>query len=96
MTTIKEIVMLKRDPNDKKIVTELTRKEGLEYLLANNFCNPHLLVIDKRKIELRKNFFHRYLESTRVHMVNTTLPPHKTQQKIREVLARDNRKIARK
>jgi len=88
VTTMKEIILLKRDPNDKKIVTDLTEKEALEYLLANNFCNPHQLVTDKRKLELRKNFFRQYLKQTGVHMVNTTLPPNETQQRIRESVTR--------
>jgi len=88
MTTMQEIILLKRDPNDKKIVRDLTEKEALQYLLANNFCNPHQLVTDKRKLELRKNFFHQYFKQTSVHMVNTTPPPHETQRKIREIVTR--------
>ena len=88
MTTMQKIMLLKRDPSDKRIVTDLTEKEALEYLLANNFCNPHQLVTDKRKFELRKNFFHQFLKQTSVHMVNTRLPPRETQQKIREIVTR--------
>jgi hypothetical protein len=88
MTTIREVILLKRDPEDKKIVTDLTEKEALEYLLTNNFCNPHQLVTDKRKLELRKNFFCQYFKQASVHMVNTTLPPKKTQQRIREIVIR--------
>jgi len=88
MTTMQEIILLMRDPNDKRMVTELTEREALEYLLSNNFCNPHQLVTDKRKLELRKNFFHQYLRQASVHMVNTTPPPHETQQRIREIVTR--------
>lgn len=88
MTTIKEIMLLKRDANDKNIVTGLTEKEALKYLLGNHFCNPHLLVNDERKTELRKDFFTQYLKETRVHMINTTLTPQETQQKIREILTK--------
>jgi hypothetical protein len=88
MTTMQKIIMLKRDPNDKKVITDLTEKEALEYLLANNFCNPHQLVTDKRKLRLRKNFFHQYFKQTSAYMVNTTSPPHETQRKIREIVTR--------
>jgi len=88
MASMREVILLKRDPKDKKIVTDLTEKEALEYLLANNFCNPHQLVRDKRKLELRKNFFHQYFRRTSIHMVNTTLPPRETQRRIREIVAR--------
>lgn len=86
MSTIQEIILLKRDPKDENIVTELGAKEALQYLITNNFCNPHQLVKDKRKLELRKKFFHQYLRQTSVHMVNTTPPPHETQRKIRELV----------
>jgi hypothetical protein len=89
MTTMREIILLKRDPNDKKVVTDLTKKEALDYLLANNFCNPHQLVKDRRKLKLRKDFFNRYLAQTSVHMVNTVRPPQETQQKIREIVTID-------
>lgn len=88
MTTMQEIILLKRDPEDKRIATYLTEKEALDYLLANNFCNPHQLVADKRKLELRKNFFLQYLKQTSVHMVNTTAPPQETQKKIRQILTK--------
>ena len=86
MTTIQEIILLKRDPEDKTIVSRLDAKEGLQYLLANNFCNPHQLVKDQRKLKLRRDFFHQYLKQTSVHLVNTILPPHETQRRIREII----------
>jgi hypothetical protein len=90
MTTIQEIILLKRDSKDKRIARELPRKEAMEYLVANNFCNPHQLVIDKRKLELRKSFFQQYLKQTNVHMVNAVPPPHVTQQRIREIVTRES------
>ena len=90
MTTMQEVILLKRDPKDKRIVRELPRKEAMEYLVANNFCNPHQLVTDKRKFELRKSFFQQYLKQTSVHMVNTVPPPHETQQRIREIVTRES------
>ena len=95
MTTMQEIILLKRDLKDKTIVTDLTEKEGLGYLVANNFCNPHQLVTDKRKLELRKKFFQQYMKQTSVQMVNATPPPRETQRKIREIVARVGQKHER-
>lgn len=88
MTTMNEIILLKRDQKDKKIVTNLNEEEALQYMLANDFCNPHQLVRDQRKLELRKDFFREYFRQTSVHLVNTTGTPQETQQRIREILAR--------
>jgi hypothetical protein len=86
MTTIQEIILLKRDPKDKSIVTRLNAREALQYLTTNNLCNPHQLVKDERKLKLRRDFFYRYLKQTSVRMVNTKMPPHETQQKIRKII----------
>jgi len=90
MTTMQEIILLKRDKKDKRIVRELSKKEAMKYLIANNFCNPHQLVTDRRKFELRKSFFEQFLKQTCVHMVNTTLSPQETQQRIREIVTRES------
>jgi hypothetical protein len=87
MATINKIIMLKRDPSDKNIVTELNSDDAIEYLLANNFCNPHQLVKDKRKIEVRTKFFRKLFEQTDVYLVNTTATAHETQDEIRKVLS---------
>jgi serine kinase of HPr protein (carbohydrate metabolism regulator) len=86
MGTLNKVILLKRDASDSNIVTQLNADEALHYLLTNNFCNPHQLVRDKRKIELRTNFFRRLLEQTDVFLVNTTQTPQQTQTEIRRVL----------
>jgi len=86
LTTIMDIILLKRDLADKRIVTKLSADEALQYMIANDFCNPHQLVKDQRKFELRKDFFHRYFKQTNAYMVNTIMPPQETQKKIREIL----------
>ncbi|MFB3890031.1 MAG: HPr kinase/phosphorylase [Candidatus Bathyarchaeia archaeon] len=86
MTTMKTVVLLKRDYADKNIVTPMNAEEGLRHLLARDFCNPHQLVRDERKTALRKEFFRRYFDQTRVYLVNTTGTPQETQDQIRRVL----------
>ncbi|MBS7634565.1 hypothetical protein KEJ34_03590 [Candidatus Bathyarchaeota archaeon] len=86
LTTVMDTILLKRDSADKSIVTKLSADEALQYMIANDFCNPHQLVKDQRKLELRKDFFRRYFKQTNVYMVNTIMPPQETQQKIREML----------
>jgi hypothetical protein len=87
MVTMKKIILLKRDSKDKNIVTKLDTDDALKYLVAHNFCNPHQLVRDNRKIELRKDFFRRYFEQTDVYLVNTTGTPQETQTEIRAILS---------
>ncbi len=88
LTIMNEIIFLKRDPKDKKIVTHLNEDEALQYMLGNDFCNPHQLVRNRRKLELRKDFFSEYFKKIHVHLVNTTGTPQKTQKRIREIVVR--------
>jgi hypothetical protein len=87
MATVQKIILLKRDPSDKNIVTTLNVEEALQYMLVHNFCNPHQLVKDDRKIAVRTNFFRRLFEQTDTYLVNTTASPHETQDEIRTVLS---------
>jgi hypothetical protein len=75
------------EEKDKTIVTQLSTDEALQYMVAHNFCNQHQLMRDKRKIELRKDFFRRYFEQTNVYLVNTTGTPQATQKEIRAILS---------
>jgi len=82
MTTLRKIIMLKRDKEDPIVSTKLSTEEALNYLLANDFCNPHQLVRDERKLRLRKDFYRRLFEATEVYLVNTVRPPHDTHREI--------------
>jgi len=88
LTTMFDVILLKRDPDDKEIVTRLNEEDALQYMITNDFCNPHQLVRDERKVELRKSFFRRYFKQTNVYLVNTTGSPQETQQRIRYLVVR--------
>jgi hypothetical protein len=87
LVTMKKIILLKRDADDKTIVVNLSAEEALRYVVARDFCNPHQLVRDERKLRLRTEFFRRYFEQTDVYLVNTTGTPQDTQAEIRRLLA---------
>ena len=87
LATMRKIILLKREPQDPAIVTHLSTNEAVQYMLAHDFCNPHQLVRDSRKLELRKEFFRRYFERTDVYLVNTTGTPQQTQKEIRGILS---------
>jgi len=86
MTTINEVVMLKRDREDPRSVQELSPDEAWEYLSANDLCNPHQMVRGERKMKVREKFFRQFLSQSRVHLVNTTGTPQDSQEAIRRLL----------
>lgn len=87
MATIHKIILLKRDALDNTVVTPLSVNQAVDFLLERNFCNPHQLVRDNRKIELRKKFYRSFFEQTEVYLVNTMQAPQITQEEIRKVLS---------
>jgi hypothetical protein len=87
LVTMRKIILLKRDAEDTKIVAHLTTEEALQYLITNDFCNPHQLVRNDWKMQLRTDFFRKYFGKTEVWLVNTSGTPQETQAEIRRVLA---------
>jgi hypothetical protein len=87
MTTMRKIILLKRDAQDITVVKHCNTDEALEFMIEKNFCNPHQLVRDERKMEIRKNFFRRFFEQTDVYLVNTTGTPQSTQEEIRKIVS---------
>jgi hypothetical protein len=87
MVTLKKIILLKRDPQDTSIVHSLEVADALRYMIEHDFCNPHQLVLDERKLALRTDFFERLFEKTDVYLVNTTGTPQDTQGAIRTLLS---------
>jgi hypothetical protein len=86
MTTMRKVVILKRETEDPAVSRRLEVEEALDFLIQHDFCNPHQLVKDKRKIRIRTEFFRRLLERTEVYMVNTTGPPHATHAEIVQIV----------
>lgn len=87
-TSMRYVFLLKRDASDDRTVYRMSAEEALEYLSREGFCNPHQLVCDIRRSNLRREFFSRYLGECEVYMVNTTCTAEETQENIRGVLSR--------
>ncbi|MBU7046074.1 MAG: hypothetical protein HXS54_06515 [Theionarchaea archaeon] len=84
-TCIEKVILLKRDPEDE-LYYELSGEEALTYIVDNDFCNPHQLVRDERKLRIRKKFFEQYFDRVETFMVNTVTPPQETQKTIRNIV----------
>ena len=86
MTTLKKAILLKRDAEDETIVRKLSPEEATRYIESVDFCNPHMLVKDERKLELRKQFFKEFFASLETHVVNTKAPVLEAHQAIKEII----------
>lgn len=57
-STLKTVILLERNINNPPF-RKLKVDEALEFMLENDFCNPHQLVRDERKLQIRSTFFHK-------------------------------------
>jgi hypothetical protein len=87
LTTLRTLVLLKRDPADPRVQHRMEADEALETLVGNSFFNPHLLVKTRFKTDLRTRFFRDLLSRTEAYMVNTTRTPEESQNIIRGMAA---------
>jgi len=86
LTTMENVIMLKRDPGQEEAVRELDGKEALAILEENGYYNPHLLVKSDFKRGLRSRFFQALFARTHVYAVNTRGTPEESQRAILEIL----------
>jgi hypothetical protein len=91
LTTIRTVVILKRDPADGERVRQLTPGSAMRLFGENHYFNPHLLVTDSRKTALRDRFFEDLFGRTRCYLVNTTGTPLETQKLIRSLAGMPDR-----
>ncbi len=85
-TTLRNIIHLKRDPDDDKIFRELDTREALDFIRENDFCNPHQLVQSDRKNKLREDFFEKLYERTDVYLINTTASIQENREQIKDIV----------
>jgi hypothetical protein len=87
LTTLENVILLKRDPGQEETVQELDAAGALAILEKNGYYNPHLLVKSDLKMKLRSRFFRALLERARVVEVNTKGTPEESQREIGEILS---------
>ena len=85
LTTLDTLIILKRDQEDKETIKKLEVAEALEVLEDNDYFNPHFLVRNEIKRNLRSNFFEALLSRTKVYQINTTGTPEDGQNIIKNI-----------
>jgi hypothetical protein len=85
MTTLRTIIVLKRDSADTTVSSTLDPDTGLKLFTENNYFNPHLLVHNPFKTRIRNRYVSDLLSRTTVYQVNTSGTPAETQKMIRSL-----------
>jgi serine kinase of HPr protein (carbohydrate metabolism regulator) len=89
LTTLDTLIILKRDPEDKETLKRLEAVDALKILEDNDYFNPHLLVRNEIKRNLRSGFFEALLSRTKVYQINTIGTPVDSQKIIKEIAGLD-------
>ena len=81
------IVLLERDMEHPPFV-KLDVEDALYFMFEKDFCNPHQLVRNNRKFNLRKNFFRELFSKLNVYLLNTIETPDESLNRIKDLATR--------
>ena len=85
LTTLDTLIILKRDQDDKETVKKLEAADALKVLEDNDYFNPHFLIKNEIKRNLRSGFFEALLSRTKVYQINTIGTPVESQEIIKKI-----------
>ncbi len=60
----------------------------MDFMIEKDFCNPHQLVRNIRKFDLRKEFFKELFSNLDVYLLNTIETPNESLNRIKNLATR--------
>jgi hypothetical protein len=84
-STLKSVVLLERN-NSNPPFQKMGPVEALNFMVENDFCNPHQLVRDQRKMDIRRNFFKELFQKVDVYLLNTIETPRESLNRIKNLI----------
>ena len=84
-SNLKVIVLLMR-VRGKSPMKKLTPKEALKFMIKNDFCNPHQLVRNRKKLTMRIDFFKELFNRVPVYLLNTIETPQQSLERLKGTL----------
>jgi hypothetical protein len=86
-SSIKTVVLLERDPTNPPF-RKVDSTEGVQFMVENDFCNPHQLLVNERKFRLRRQFFQELFSKAEVYILNTIEKPAESLLRIKNLAKR--------
>ncbi|MFH1785939.1 MAG: hypothetical protein ABH842_05915 [Candidatus Micrarchaeota archaeon] len=76
---------------DKKlpVETKLDKYEALEFMMDNDFCNPHQLIRNEEKSKQRISFFRELFSRTPVYLLNTIETPEQSLTRLKTLIKKE-------
>ncbi len=85
-STLSLFIILMREKG-KPPMQKLKKKEALDFMLKNDFCNPHQLARSRAKIEQRRKFLDELFGKVPVYLINTIETPEESLERL-QILAK--------
>jgi len=79
------VVLLERN-YDNPPFRQVNPEEAVDFMVINDFCNPHQLIRNQRKFMLRKNFFKELFSKGEIYILNTIEKPTESLNRIKNLL----------
>lgn len=86
-STLQTVVLLERDKDHPPFI-KLDVEDAVNFMVEKDFCNPHQLVRNNRKFNLRKNFFRELFSKLDVYLLNTIETPDESLNRIKDLATR--------
>lgn len=86
-SAIKTVVLLERNFNNPPF-RKVDSEEAVKFMVENDFCNPHQLLRNERKYNLRKQFFQELFSKAGVYILNTIEKPGESLLRIKNLAKR--------
>jgi serine kinase of HPr protein (carbohydrate metabolism regulator) len=84
-SVLEAIVLLERNRKNLPF-RKLNAKEAVRFMVKTDFCNPHQLIRDKRKMKARTEFFTELFSRVPVYLLNTIETPKQSLERIKSVV----------
>ena len=84
-STLTTVVLLERDYNNPPF-RKVSSKEAVDFMVENDFCNPHQLIRNERKFNLRKNFILELFSKGEIYILNTIEKPEESLGRIKDLI----------
>jgi hypothetical protein len=66
---------------------KLGKKQALDFMLKNDFCNPHQLLRSRAKMQQRRDFFAELFSRSPVYLLNTIETPQESLDRLKNLIS---------
>lgn len=84
-SNLKLVVLLTR-VKGKSPFRKLSSREALDFMLKNDFCNPHQLARNRKKLKMRTEFFKELFNRVPVYLLNTIETPKESLERLNRLV----------